>query len=120
MDEPTADSVAGTTINSTPGASTCNIEQMRKWLFWVGIIFGFVWMILILGLSAYVFIITKSFFSLFVSAASAPAVELIRRFANYLLPMDEKRYLLAVKKIETRALKYSNRKQCNENNAKKR
>src|SRR5437879_5533900 len=97
----------------------CRGERMRWWLFWVGIIFSFLWMILILGLSAYVFIKTGSFFSFLISAACAPAIELIRRFANYLLPMDEKNYQLAAKKIEAKALKYSNRKQHDESNTKK-
>ena len=89
---------------------------MRWGLFRIGIVFSFVWMILMVGLSAYVFTRTGSFFSFIISAASAPAIEFIRRFANYLLPMDEKKYLLAVKKIEAKALKYSNRKQRDESN----
>ena len=93
--------------------------QMRWWLFRAGISFSFVWMILMAGLSAYVFSKTGSFYSFFISAANAPAIEFIRRFANYLLPMDEKRFLLAIKKIEAKALKYSNKKQNDESNARK-
>jgi hypothetical protein len=77
---------------------------MRWWLFRVGIIFSFVWMILMVGLSVYVFVITKSFYSFFISAASVPAIEFIRRFANYLLPMDDKRYKLAVIREEGKVL----------------
>ncbi len=87
--------------------------QMRWWLFRAGISFSFVWMILMIGLSVYVFSKTGSFYSFFISAANAPAIELIRRFANYLLPMDEKRYVLAIKKIEAKSLKDSNKKQSN-------
>lgn len=82
------------------------VWQMRWWLFRMGIIFSFVWMILMVGISMYVFVITKSFCSFLISAASAPAIEFIRRFANYLLPMDDKRFKLAVIREELKALKY--------------
>lgn len=90
--------------------------QMRWWLFRIGIIFSFVWMILMIGLSIYVFSKAGSIYSLFISAASAPAIEFIRRFTNYLLPMDEKQYFLAIKEIEVKGLKYSNTKQRDESN----
>ena len=80
----------------------------KRWLFfWLGTTFSILWMISIVGLSAYVFIKTGSFYSFFISAASAPAIELIRRFANYLLPMDEKRITLAMRKMEMKIQKSS-------------
>lgn len=79
--------------------------QMRWWFFWVGIIFCILWMIAMVGVSLLVFYITRNFFSLLISAASTPAVEFMRRFSNYLLPMNEKSFLLAKKRIEMKAKK---------------
>ena len=55
----------------------------------------------------------RNFLSLLISTASAVAVEFMRRFANYLLPMDKKRYKLEKKKLELKEHKSSKGKQSN-------
>jgi hypothetical protein len=87
---------------------TQRLWQMRWCYFWVGIIFCILWMVAMIGMSLFVFYITRNFLSLLISVASTPAIEFMRRFANYLLPMDEKRFLLAQKNIEMKAKKSTN------------
>ena len=82
-----------------------NLEEMQRlqmrWIFfWVCIAFCTLWMIATITASIIVFCITRNFLSFFISAGIALPVEFMRRFANYLLPMDEKRFLLAKIKMD--------------------
>lgn len=79
--------------------------QMRWCFFWVSIILSIFWMLAMLGLSVYIFSLTKSFFCLFISAASTLGVEMIRRFASYLLPMDDKTFELKKIKMQMKLRK---------------
>ena len=74
--------------------------QMRWCFFWACIALCAIWMIATIATSIVVFCITKNFSSFFISAGITLPTEIMRRFANYLLPMEEKRFLLAKKKIE--------------------
>jgi hypothetical protein len=80
----------------------CHRRRMRWWFFGVGILLSILWMAAMIALTWHVFDTTKSLLSLLISAANAPAIEFMRRFANYLLvlPMEDKEFELAKARIE--------------------
>ena len=75
---------------------------MRWWFFGVGALLSILWMAAVIALTWHVFDVTRNLLSLLISAASAPALEFMRRFANYLLvlPMEEKEFELEKARIE--------------------
>lgn len=87
--------------------------KMRWCYFWVGIVLSLIWMLTMTASSLYIFYLSRNFLSLLISIASAIAIEFMRRFANYLLPMDKKRYKLEKKKLEQKEHKFSKGKQSN-------
>ncbi len=93
--------------------------QMRWWFFFMCFVFCILWMIAMVGVSIFVFYLSRNFFSLLISAASAPALEFMRRFSNYLLPMDDKRFFLAQKKIEMKAKKAAKGEQIHDSKSEK-
>jgi beta-lactamase regulating signal transducer with metallopeptidase domain len=104
------------TKNSSTQIDTVEIQRlwrMRWCYFWVGLILSLIWMLTMIAVSLYIFYLTRNFLSLLISTASAIAIEFMRRFANYLLPMDKKRYKLEKKKLELKKHKSSKGKQSN-------
>jgi hypothetical protein len=77
-------------------------RRMRWWFFGIGALLSVLWMIAVILLCWHVFDVTKNLFSLLISAANAPALEFMRRVANYLLvlPMDDKEFELEKARIE--------------------
>jgi len=75
---------------------------MRWWFFGVGVFLSVLWMIAVIALCWHVFDVTRNLLSLLISVANAPAIEFMRRFANYLLvlPMDDKKFRLEKARIE--------------------
>jgi hypothetical protein len=98
MDESPADLVTGTTINSTPGASTCNIEQMR-WSYWRATFALRVFALLaVIVTTAIMFCITKSPLSFTLLSILTPLLKLGRRIENFLFPLSQEDLLLEMSK----------------------
>lgn len=94
--------------------------RMRWCFFWAGIIFCSLWMIACIVTSVVIFCVTKSFFSFLISSGTAVSIEFMRRFANYLLPLDEKNFQLKKLKIQMRTENArSNTRPANNNKDKK-
>lgn len=93
------------TQNSTNLDETHMLWKMRWCFFWIGGVFCIFWIAGILVVSIIILCITKSFLSLFLSAGSALPLEFFRRFANFLLPMNEKSFELSMQKLGNSAEK---------------
>ena len=97
--------------DSTPESSTSDNyhtkkkqsskDCMRWWFFGVSILLSIIWMVGMIILSMHVFDVSRNPLSLSISAVGLLPLEVIRRFADYLLPMDDKRFELEKMKIQS-------------------
>jgi len=76
------------------------IWRMRWYFFWIGISLCVLWMIVAIVISFTIFSMTRNYFSFIFSGSVGLSIEFMRRFAEYLLPMDEKRFQLKKMRIE--------------------
>lgn len=74
--------------------------RMRWWFFALSILLSIIWMVGMIMLSIHVFDVSRYPPSLLISAIGLLPFVVIRRFADFLLPMDDKRFELEKMKIQ--------------------
>lgn len=81
------------------------IWRMRWCFIWIGTTFCILWFIAAVVLTVVIFSETRSYFSFVFSGSTAIWVYFLRTLAEYLFPMDEKRFQLKKLKIEQKIQK---------------
>ena len=92
----------GGVVNEQYIANENRLWRMRWCFFWVGSVICVLWSVGVLVVSIVAFSITKNYFSFIISGGIAMSVAFLRSLADFLLPMDEKRFQLRKMKIASK------------------